>query len=160
MGGGGDYMSQKYLVLLLHLNLFTHQLKLEEEKRMKNLRFCDMYNREILNPLYMKYRLYLVVDEDSKGTLAIAQMLGVLPYVQDVFSLQFNYPMDMIMNKIHLTNPSKYLMCGRNLEHEIMLANRCGMDNCYIGEQNYSNIIMPTYHVKDPIDIQKVLKLR
>lgn len=151
-------MNQKYSVLLLHLNLFTHQL--EEMNKEHQLRFFNMYNRKVLDELYMKYMLYLVGDNDSKEILVASQMLEVLPYVQDVFSLQFDYSIDMIMRKVHLTDPSKYLMCGRNLEHEILLANRYGVDSCYVGNQNYSNIIMPTYQVQEPLDIQKVLKLR
>lgn len=151
-------MNQKYAILLLHLNLFTQKLQLEEMKN--NINFFNMYNQKILNELHTKYILYLIGDSNLKEIFVSAQMAGILHYIQDIFSLQSNYSLDIIIQKTHITNLDKYLVCGRNLEHEIMIANRYGMDSCYIGEQNYLNMITPTYHIQEVIDIHKVLKLR
>lgn len=154
-------MIQKYKKLLLHLDLFLSKMELDRNIITQDKFTVDMIkNRRILEELYQEYPLYLIGDMDSENLFTSAEMLGVLPYVENVFPLQGQYPMGNIMNSLQVSRPEEYLVCGNNLENEIALARRAFMDSCYVGNYNHSFSFVPTYHVEKVEDIKTLLKLR
>lgn len=152
-------MKRKYEVLLLHLNLFTQTLHFNGSCLSENNLFWNMCNTDLLEELYDEYKLYLVGDIDLSEMLTVSHIFGILPYMRDLFLLQSEQSLDRIMQQVHLTNPEACLLCGRNPEQEIMLANRYGMDSCYVGSQSNLRLIQPTYQVYEINDIKKILKL-
>lgn len=149
-----------YKVLLLHLDLFLKNMQFDEKLLKSQKCYEEMRNRKMLEELYVRYPLYLISNMNEKELLTAAGMLGILPYIQDVLSLNYTYPMGNIMNRLRLQQPESYLVCGTNEEQEIALARRAYMDSCYVGRSDSWTSLNSTYQVENPEDIKKILKLQ
>lgn len=140
---------QHYDKLLIHLDVFE-AIKLNSCKTKNTLRLQEIYYREVLDYLYAKYRLFLLAKNNIE-TYVIIEYLRMAKYFQNIYE-----PADKefsckdflsIMQNIHCSDCTKYLVIGKNIDAELSHASRVGMDTCLLNIAGINNPIYSTYEI-------------